>query len=350
VPSAEAASLMQAALAGETDTAKLFYFTPAGNYVAVAPIRTSQKQVAGLLILTATLPGGVTGIYQQIVNNMGRFLIFATLLAGVIGTGIGFLTVWGLTRRLRAIARNASAWGQGNFSKLNTDNSGDEIGELARQMNQVARQLQSLLDTQQALAAVDERNRLARDLHDTVKQQIFATTMQLGAASALIDNDPGTAKTHLEEAQKLAHNARDELGVLIHELRPVALDGRSFAQALRDYATDWSRQTRITATIQVQGEGTLNAPGEQALLRVAQEALSNVARHSRATHVEIDLTYGNPLTLKITDNGQGFDPATVEKGVGLDSMRERLKALGGTATVESTLTVGTTITATLPKA
>jgi NarL family two-component system sensor histidine kinase LiaS len=170
--------------------------------------------------------------------------------------------------------------------------------------------------------------------------------MQLGAASALIDNDPQAAKTHVEEAQKLAQAARDELGVLIHELRPVALAGRSFAEALRDYASDWSRQTKITATTNVTGQGNLGPNMEQTLLRVAQEALANVARHSQASQVEINLTYDpQTTTLKITDNGQGFDPASVKKGVGLDSMQERLKAIGGSLTVDSKAGGGTTVMA-----
>jgi len=350
VPATEAASLMQAALAGETDPAKLFDFSANGNYVAVAPIRNPKGQVAGLLILTANLPGGTADIYQQFVTWMGRILIFVTILAAILGTGIGYLTVRGINKRVKGIAQNASAWGQGNFARLNDESTGDEIGQLAREMNQVARQLQAMLDAQQDLAALEERNRLARDLHDTVKQQVFATTMQLGAASALIDNDPQAAKTHLEEAQKLAHSARDELGVLIHELRPVALAGRSFAEALRDYAVDWSRQTKIVATTRVQGEGTLSPTVEQTLLRVAQEALANVARHSGASTVEIDLTYSaDSVKLSLHDNGQGFDPATIQKGVGLDSMQERLKAIGGSLMVESQPGNGTTVTATAQK-
>jgi signal transduction histidine kinase len=194
------------------------------------------------------------------------------------------------------------------------------------------------------LAVADERNRLARDLHDSVKQQVFATTMQLGAARVLLERDPQAAKGHLHEAELLAQQAGAELSLLIHELRPVALGDKSLADALHAYSADWSRQTGIAAEMQAQGACSLPPATEHALLRVAQEALSNVARHSGATAVTIDLTYAaDAVTLRIVDNGHGFDWGTARKGVGLDSMRERIEALDGRLQVESLAGGGTTI-------
>ena len=213
-----------------------------------------------------------------------------------------------------------------------------------RQNEQLIEELRVAQRQLHDLAVADERNRLARDLHDSVKQQVFATTMQLGAARVLLERNPQEAKGHLVEAEQLAQQAGAELSLLIHELRPVALGDKSLADALQAYSADWSRQTGIAAQMQAQGECRLPPTTEHALLRVAQEALANVARHSEATAVTIDLTFAaDAVTLHIADNGHGFDLTTTRKGVGLDSMRERIESLGGRFEVESRIGGGTTV-------
>jgi NarL family two-component system sensor histidine kinase LiaS len=195
----------------------------------------------------------------------------------------------------------------------------------------------------------DERNRLARDLHDSVKQQVFATIMQLGAARTLIDRDPQAARAHLVEAEGLAQQTGAELTMLIHELRPVALDERGLIEALRNYAADWSRQSGIAAEVRAAAEPTLAPAAEHALLRIAQEALANVARHSGARAATIELSAANgSVTLTIADDGRSFDAGNVPRGVGLSSMRERAEALSGSLSVSATSSGGTRIVATVP--
>jgi signal transduction histidine kinase len=194
------------------------------------------------------------------------------------------------------------------------------------------------------LAVTEERNRLTRDLHDSVKQQVFAITMQLGAARVLMERDAHPAQMHVVEAEQLAQQAGAELSLLIHELRPVALGDKGLAEAIHAYSADWSRQTGIASPLQSQGERPLPPGTEHALLRVTQEALANVARHSHATTVRIDLTHAaDAVTLMITDNGHGFDSTTTSTGVGLHSMRERIAALDGRFQVVSQPSAGTTI-------
>jgi NarL family two-component system sensor histidine kinase LiaS len=331
---------------GVKEPDKLYSVSSKGVLTVLAPISDDQDQLAGYLVFVVPF-FSPTEMYRQILTAVGQNLICFTLIAGLFGTGFGYIAVRALTRRLKTIAQTATDWGQGNFSHLNTDPSNDEIGKLAKQLNEVAGELQTVLKTKEELSALEERNRLARDLHDSVKQQVFAITMQLGAARTLIDQNPEAAKTHLLEAEQLAHQTRDELGVLINQLRPVALEGRSVTTALRDYVNDWSRQTKIKVTSRIEGEPALDEIAEQTLLRIAQEALSNVARHSRANEVQLTLTQpADSVTLTISDNGQGFEMGKVAKGVGLDSMRERMETIGGSLSVESRPGGGTTLTAT----
>jgi len=218
--------------------------------------------------------------------------------------------------------------------------------ELTSERNQ--RLVDELKETQQKLqelAVVEERNRLARDLHDSVKQQVFAISMQLGAARALLDNGH-RAYGPVEEAERLAKQAGAELTTLIRELRPPSLESKSLADALRDYVAEWSRQNGIATDLKVDGTSSIAWPESETLFRVAQEALANVARHSQASQVKAELAnQSSNVILTIQDNGVGFDPGEVEKGVGLDSMRERLEAIGGRLDISSGKPGGTKITA-----
>jgi NarL family two-component system sensor histidine kinase LiaS len=219
--------------------------------------------------------------------------------------------------------------------------------EIARDQNQqLLEELRAAQRQVQDLAVAEERNRLARELHDSVKQQVFATIMQLGAARVLLERDPAAARVHLIEAEQLAQQSGAELSLLIHELRPVALGDKGLVAAIQAYAADWSRQSKIEANVRARGSGTLMPAAEHALVRVTQEALANVARHSHASAVTVDIELAaGAATLTIADNGCGFDMGMGSRGVGLDSMRERLEALGGRLSVNSSLGTGTTIEA-----
>jgi signal transduction histidine kinase len=114
----------------------------------------------------------------------------------------------------------------------------------------MASELQQLVALRQNLATAEERNRLARELHDTVKQQVFATTMQVGAARVLVDRDPALAQARLTEAERLAHGAQRELTAILEQLRPGSYSrphssANSFEVALQSYVSDWSRQNDI---------------------------------------------------------------------------------------------------------
>jgi len=227
---------------------------------------------------------------------------------------------------------------------------GYTIQQVERERDRNQRLVEELQATQtrlQELAVVEERNRLARDLHDSVKQQVYAISMQLGAARALLD-EGNRAYGPVTEAERLAQQAGAELTTLIRELRPPGLERKTLDTALHEYVTQWSRQNGIAAEIKVDGTPSVTAPGEDTLFRVAQEALANVARHSQARHVSVELAQrGDEIALVIEDDGAGFDPGRVEKGIGLDSMRERLEAIGGRLDISSQAPAGRRVMATV---
>ncbi len=314
-------------LAGETTDVLRHYAPGEGEATILVLIHGAQRQLRGALIFTGTS----SNLAPELAAFGGILLLIFSTAVLLVGTAFGWLASRGLVRRLNTIARTTEAWGRGDFSKTIHDHAGDEIGEMARRLDRMAEQLQGTLQTREALAATDERNRLARELHDSVKQNVFAAAMQIGAARALLDQDPSAARTPLLEAEKLAQLARDELTGLIRELRPAALEGRGLAEALRNYVAEWSQRFQIGAEMRVQGERAAPLEIEQALFRVAQEALANVARHSGASQVTVELIYTNDsVALSIGDNGKGFAlEAAQHRGIGLESMRERMEAIGG---------------------
>ena len=317
-----------------------------GTLVIIAPIVNQEGILQGALVMKSVQPD-----LFQLVSGFLRFVsatvIFVTIIAAIAGSVFGYVAARGITRRLKRLSVAADRWGHGDFTAQAQDTSEDELGQVARQLNRMAEQLQNLLEARQKLATLEERNRLARDLHDSVKQQIFAVSMQIGATKVLLKRDVNAAEGRLNDAEKLVHQAQQELTSLIRELRPVALEGKGLAAALRELATEWAEQTNIVANLRVEGAQTLPLSVEEALFRVAQEALANVSRHSKATLVQMILTITDEMvTFSIADNGQGFDTTRQGYlGVGLLSMQERMKALGGDVRVESTPGKGTRIVA-----
>jgi len=321
-----------------------------GTIVTVTPIvenTGNSEKLDGALVVKFVQPNAL-----PLLSRFLFFILFSgtvvTTIAALAGLVFGYLNARGITRRLEKLSVAADRWSLGDFSALAHDTSEDELGQLARQFNRMAEQVQNLLQARQNLATLEERNRLARDLHDSVKQQIFAVGMQLGASRLLLKNDVAAAEVRLNEAQKLVGQAQQELTSLIRELRPMALEGKGLVVALRELATEWSQQTEVVANLSVEGTSQpLPLTVEEALFRVAQEALANVARHSKATLVQLILTITEvSVKLAIIDNGQGFELGQQGRlGVGLLSMQERMKALGGNIQVESVIGMGTQLLA-----
>ena len=309
---------------------------------------TARPQGNGEITSSPT-PSGVSlflSIFWDHVQSGGLYFI---LIASVVGTLTGLLITRNVTRRLHRITQAAESWSKGEFGVEVRDPTRDEIGQLGQDLNGMADHLRTLLATREELATIEERNRLARDLHDSIKQNVFATALLVGAARAHLPPGSLPAQTYLAEAESLAEQTRQELSALIQALRPARLADKGLAVVLSDYAENWSRRMGIAAALHVQGERLIALDIEEALLRVAQEALANIAHHSEAAHVTIHLAWDSAaVRLTITDDGTGFDVARANgRGVGLASMRERVAAHQGTLTISS-VAGATSVEATIP--
>ncbi|MGI4788496.1 MAG: histidine kinase [Janthinobacterium lividum] len=326
-----------------------------GGIFAAAPIVGTDGKAAGLLMTRISEGPSIQGLATWTFFAVLFTVPLVLLFGGTAGAISGAAATRPLTRRLQAMSGAALAWGQGDFAVTIKDRSGDEIGELGRRLGAMSGELQRHIRAQQQLAALEERNRLALDLHDTVKQQAFAAAMQLGAARTVLAGDSGPAVVFVSQAEKLVNKVQEDLMTLIHELRPslgsgvlgatVAANTNLSAQ-LREEVLDWSQSSGIPANL---GEAKGISVTEdicQALIRITQEALANVARHSGASRVEVDLRQGDDSTVHITlsDNGKGFDPIFTPRGMGLYIMRDRALSLpSGQFSLETAPEAGVTI-------
>ena len=349
-----ATDVLNNAFAGNQDVHTLYTVDTNGQNWMAVPIfqKDHDLPVLGVIVLTVEpLPVRDIGDWLQLLG-MGMAADVIMLLAlAPFGAIFGSIFSSSLTGRLTNLTRAAQAWSQGNFAIMPAlDHHNDEISVLGFQMREMAAKLNGLMEDKQSLAQIRERTRIAQELHDTVKQQNFATLMQVRAARNGFKNDPELAQTNLLEAENLIKNTQQELAMIIAQLRPPALDGRGLTVALGEYVESWSKQACIPAAFKTIGEGSLSVEIENTLYRVVQEALSNVARHSRASAVNLCLTYArDQVTMEIKDNGIGFDLATAaQAGFGMVSMQDRLKELNGRLEIRTGPEHGTQLTASIP--
>lgn len=342
-------SIIEAALIGDKNYQAQSISAADGSRLVAFPLRQSDSDPVVAIVIYRIKPVAFVTpsnlyIYQTffLVTMLIMFLV-----ALPVGAIFGWLVTRGLRKRLVTLSAASQAWSKGDFSVSPRDRSGDEIGELTRNLNGMAEQLQTLIHTNDELARMEERNRLARDLHDTVKQQTYAARMQLTAARNLLGSDPTAAAGHIGTALQLNRETQQELKLIIDELRPAVLQGKGLAHALKKYADRWQEHTGIKVESVGGGERSLPLEIEQALYRVLQEALSNIARHAEADTVRLSLSMDpEQVTLIIADNGRGFDVNVVSpSSYGLTGMQGRLDEVGGTLKIESVPSAGTIITA-----
>jgi signal transduction histidine kinase len=204
-----------------------------------------------------------------------------------------------------------------------------------------------LYEQSRELSIAEERNRLARELHDSVTQKLFSLVLSAEAAATLLDRDRAEARAELERLQELAREAMDELRTLVFELRPPAVDSEGLTTALRKHVDVLRRAYRREIGLELIGTPSSAPRVERDVLRIAQEALQNALRHAGAERVELRLDARNGrLVMSVTDDGVGFDAAAPElrsRRLGLTSMEERAEAIGGTLAIESKPGAGTTV-------
>ena len=304
-----------------SDTAPKDYFTNlvlplCGHAVWNLPERTAKRWVIGFCLFSLTSMLAYYGFLEGI--GFGLTYVVGCLLIAILGS---------VTLQADQ-ARNES---QALLAELQIANQ--KLRDYARQI--------------ETLAAAEERNRLARELHDSVSQTIFSMNLTAQSARILLDRDPQRVAGLLDHLQVLSQNALGEMRSLIQQLRPHSLIENGLAAALRDHAAERLEQDNLKVEVQVKGEGHLPVNVEEGLYRIAQEALNNIVKHANTDKATISLTFENDLaTLTIEDQGAGFDYASAKSAtghMGLSSMRERIESLGGNLSIDTAPGKGTRV-------
>ncbi len=332
---------------------------------------TQAAVTAGSVLLTELLALGLLALLGDQIT-WGLHIGLVTLVSAVVGLLLGALLNQPLTRRLRRMRDISQAWLRGNLALRILDTRADDVRQFADQLDALAEQLEEdeedlgamrehnarLTDQVRALAVVEERNRLARELHDSVKQHLFSLAMTASAIRTHFEvleqsaesASPVAIRALAEMAREIetaAQHAQHETTRLIEDLRPGSLHEQGLAAALNDYTLLFGAQEHLLIYLEVTGDDKRLPPAVvEALYRVVQEALHNVARHARATRVDVHLRCSaERVTLNIEDNGVGFDTTQGTRGLGLPNMQERMLNVGGRLTLESQEGVGTIVLA-----
>ncbi len=283
-----------------------------------APLRAQTGEVSALLVLEVRLPQPWRKLLFKVSYEWP--LLIAYLLVFSIGTFL-FFNRW-VSGRLNRIAAAADAWRHGEFNVSIDDRAADELGLLSHRLDRMANDLRELVHARAEVAMLNERARLARDLHDTVKQKAFALSLQIATARARTPDLPGDSLPALEESGKLAEEIQRELVVILDELREEEMSLR-FREELNMRIQAWSRRSTVAVEVNLEAAERVALSHRASLVRLLDEALANVLRHSGATTARVLLVaQGGRVILDIADNGRGL-AAGRHEGMGLGNMRSR---------------------------
>lgn len=278
--------------------------------------------------------------------------------AAAAGAVLGFWLGRPVKRDLREIGLYATALARGQFGSRLPDGGMGEFRHLKLQLNRTAKALAEqvdalrrlsderadLLERSERLAVVEERQRLARELHDTVSQELFALAMSVAAARSSLPEDLGPERERLQRAEEGARRAQVTMRNLIRALRPVELGEQRLGPAIGDLLREAEERRGVDVRLDIDEALDLPTGIEDAIFRIAQEALANALRHGGATRVQARLgRAGQRVLFSLRDNGRGFDLQAVREGYGIRGMRERAAEVGGRVDVSPSPGEGCTV-------
>jgi len=310
---------------------------------------------------------GIGAVVGAVAGALAAWLdssAWPTAVAGVglgaaVGAVIAFLLARPVKRDVREIAVYAALLARGQWEARLPERGTGELRYLMRQLEAMAAALKEqlgalrrladerarLADRAERLAILEERQRLARELHDTVSQELFAVAMLVGAARQSLSPDAGDVAEKLVRAEAGAQRAQASMRGLIRALRPVELGDQDLVSALRAVVEEVSARQGIEATLDATDVvAAIPLAVEDALFRIAQEAVANAARHANPQHIRLTVRYdGGGGQLVVADDGRGFDVDATRPHIGLASMAERAAEIGAQLKVSSEPTRGTTV-------
>lgn len=334
------------------------------RHIGLAPIWGEGDQPAGWVYFHS---GGWDNAYQfqQTAWTVAAVSVGMGIIAIILSGVMGYWLARYFGKRLDAIHAASAAFAAGQLDRRVILSGDDEIAQLGRQFNAMADTIASQMQELQWLAErnaqwaeeaeewakLEERNRLGRELHDAIKQQLFGLNLTLGSIRPLLGSDLDLARQRLDEVMAQTQSIQIELDHIIHQLQPPSLQDMGLVPAAEALCRQWSHQTGVELSFEAREARPLPFKVEQAGYRIVQEALQNVGKHAQASSVHIMLAFSqDELRVEIDDDGRGFDASTsvAAEAAGLRNMKQRAADLQGTCTIESHPGRGTRVTAIIP--
>ncbi len=308
------------------------------SVIAVAHLYPRIPTIAFVYLLLVLTLASTRGLYAAILTSLLAFLCFdffffpppytfLVVKAEDLFTLVVFLTTAIITGQLASTLRRR-----------------------AEQARSREREIRILYEQTQELVSLQERQRLARELHDSVSQTLYGIGLGAYTAREALESDPEQAMASIDYVLTLAEAGLAEMRALIFELRPESLEREGLVAALTKQVAVLRTRYKLTVEADLGEEPNLSLEMKHALYRIAQEAFHNIVKHARASTVVLRLTeQANEIILEVRDNGRGFDPEGLFPGhLGLRSMHERVTKMGGTLSIESVAGQGTCVGARMP--
>ncbi|MUG87381.1 sensor histidine kinase [Paenibacillus timonensis] len=318
------------------------------------------------------LTGSLTAVAFYIGTNTGVIVVsdpwvWIYDMAGIVVLAliIGYIAGRRIQGKIDHLHLNMLQVAKGNLSVRMPETADQTFNGLYQEFNnmidamekkmQLLQQLgeQEVIEKEQATekAVLEERRRLARDLHDTVSQQLFAIHMAASSLPKVLEVNAAQAETVLNQLIQMSNTAQKQMRALIAQLRPMELVGKSLAEALDQWFPDYCRQNGLKGIKDMDIQGDMSEAKEHQLFLIIQEAMANIVKHAGAGMVSLSLREGpRQVVLSISDDGQGFSSTYQKQGsYGLTTMKERAEKLGGNAEIISKPGAGTTIRVHIPK-
>ncbi|HET7578232.1 MAG TPA: sensor histidine kinase [Bacillales bacterium] len=321
---------------------------------------------AAFFLVVVLLEFGQIQFLPLLSENWIGIPLVALLIALVLAIGalFGYLSGNELKKRFESLMQSILAFERGNYGHRVEALGDDEIGIMGDHLNQMAERVEKQVASLQKLstekaewqeqlkktAVSEERQRLARELHDAVSQQLFAISMMTSAVLENMDTADERVKKQMAAVEKMAGDAQNEMRALLLHLRPATLEGKGLKEGVEELLAELAAKQPIDIRWEVADLPGVSKGIEDHLFRIVQEALSNVFRHSHATTVTVRLGITNrQIFLRIFDNGVGFDMGKPRaSSYGLQSIQERVNEIGGVAEIISFPGKGTQIEVKVP--
>jgi signal transduction histidine kinase len=326
------------------------------------PVTLAYFVAIALVCLSTTLLGDLSGAFWVLMLPVIAQAVSALPMSGVILICVVAVSLLVVPLGLRSggwlnALQNGVSYATGvlfvvvfSYIAMRAEESRNEIQRLANELSDANKKLREYAAQAEDLATTQERNRLAREIHDNLGHYFTVINMQLEAARAVFDRDHDRALEAVSKAQSLTREGLTEVRRSISALRASPIENRTLPEAIEGLLAE-SRAAGLITELKVLGEAhPLSPQADMTLYRVAQEGLTNVRKHALASRVDLVLDYCQPdkVRLTVTDNGTGGNPEKASAGFGLLGIRERVNLLNGSTRVQAMPGAGFTLEVELP--